>query len=73
MQTLYERHLFKSRSRDLTRDSGQRKLTFSRPNPCASSRAYACVTMLLWSIAELSIYLSGGLTSATETDLLPAA
>ena len=33
----------------------------SKPNPCASSRAYACVAMLLWSIVELSVYLSGGL------------
>ena len=29
--------------------------------------------MLLWSIVELSVYLSGGLTPATETDLFPAA
>ena len=26
--------VFKSRSRDLARDSGQRKLTSSKPNPC---------------------------------------
>ena len=68
-----ESNQFKSRSRDLARDSGQRQLTSSKPNPCASSRAYACVAMLLLSIAELSVYLSGGLTPATETDLLPAA
>ena len=37
---------FNSRSRELARDSGQRKLTSSKPNPCASSR---------------SVYLSGGL------------
>ena len=48
---------FNSRSRELARDSGQRKLTSSQPNPCASSRAYACVAMLLWSIVELSVYL----------------
>ncbi len=39
-------------SRELARDSGQRKLTSSKPNPCASSR---------------SVYLSGGLKPATET------
>ncbi len=30
---------FNSRSRELARDSGQRKLTSSKPNPCASSRS----------------------------------
>ena len=29
--------------------------------------------MLQWSIVQLSVYLSGGLTPATETSLLPTA
>ena len=29
--------------------------------------------MLQWSIVQLSVYLSGGLTPATETDLLPVS
>ena len=38
---------FKSRSRDLARDSGQRQLTSSKPNPCASLRSvYLSVRLL---------------------------
>jgi len=44
---------FKSRSRDLALDSGQRQLTSSKPNPCASSR---------------SVYLSGGLSHRDELE-----
>ena len=47
---------FKSRPRDLARDSGQTQLTSSRPNPCASSRA--CV-QLHNAPVELNVYLSG--------------
>ena len=66
VQTICKNHLFISRTsqRSCRAAHGAKHLPF-----CAAAirRAYACVTMLLWSIAELSVYLSGGLKPATET------
>ena len=73
--------LFKSRSRDLARDSGQRQLTSSKPNPCglrfatvgAKRTSTGRSTHRAPSAPSRSVYLSGGLTPATETSLLPPA